>query len=263
MTRRADVVAPDTWVFVCAIAKPPGNGGGGDPRSLAQAADLLEAGAMPVAEGAISVATASVRLDPARHLDEALRCLSGAEAQRAALFFKDADRVRYTFAHAMLRTLLARRLAVTPAGLAFAAGPNGKPHLAGPAARLAFNLSYGDATVALAFARRPVGVDLEAVRDNVAFGDIGSRFFQPDELRYLDPSAGLGVRDRFFRLWTRKEAVLKALGVGLGGLGEVSVLDDLVVADGAQGRTMRIALRTLPGPPGHALALALETRWGG
>ena len=162
----------------------------------------------------------------------------------------------------MLRTLLARRLAVSPAEIAFANGPNGKPRLAGPAADVAFNLSYGDGMAALAFAHRPVGVDVEAVRDNLAFSEIGRQFFQSDELRYLEAGTGPELRNRFFRLWTRKEAVLKALGVGLSGLGELSVLGDLVVADGAQGGAMRIALRTLPGPPGHALALAVETRGG-
>ena len=264
MTGGAAMETPEAWVYLCRIAAPLGNGGGSEPRSLAEASDLLETSArvVPAPEVAISVATASVRLDPARHLDQAWRSLSGAEAERAARFVKDSDRVRYVFGHAMLRLLLARRLAAAPDAIAFATGPNGKPGLAGPGSRLAFNLSYGDGVVALAFARRPVGIDLEAVRDNVRFSQIGRRFFQPDEQRYLEAGTGSGVRDRFFRLWTRKEAVLKALGVGLSGLGEVSVLGDLVVADGAGGGAMRIALRTLPGPPGHALALAVETNAG-
>ena len=99
---------------------------------------------------------------------------------------------------------------------------------------------------ALAFAHRPVGVDVEAVRDDLAFSEIGRRFFRSDELRYLDSGpesgGGPGVRNRFFRLWTRKEVVLKALGVGLNGIGELSVLRDLLVADRAQGGAMRIAL---------------------
>ncbi|MCH8952613.1 MAG: hypothetical protein IID49_10875, partial [Proteobacteria bacterium] len=90
--------APDAWLFLCGI------GGDGDPGSLAEAAGRLEADARPVAGGAISVATASVRLDPARHLDAARRCLSGAETERAGRFVKHADQVRYTLAHAMLRT---------------------------------------------------------------------------------------------------------------------------------------------------------------
>lgn len=252
------VEAPDTWVFVCHIGRASGNGAG-DPLSLTEAAEKLETGACVAPALAMPVATANVRLDPARHLDEAGRCLSAEESRRAGRFFKDADRVRYALGHAMLRILLARRLAVAPAEIAFAASPNGKPRLAGQGVPLAFNLSYGDGMVALAFARRPVGVDVEAVRDNVAFSDIGRRFFRSDELRYLESGVDSGIRDRFFRLWTRKEAVLKALGVGLSGLGEVSVLGDLVVADAEQGGPMRVALRTLPGPPGHALALAVET----
>jgi len=264
MTGRIAPVARDAWVFLCGIGAPP-DSGGGDPRSLTDAADMLEARARSVRASAtaISVATASVRLDPARHLDQAWRCLSDSEAERAARFFKESDRVRYVLAHAMLRTLLARRLAAAPAGIAFTTGQNGKPRLDQPGSGIAFNISHGDGVVALAFARRPVGVDLEAVRDNLAFNEIGRRFFQPDELRYLESGGGAEVRNRFFRLWTRKEAVLKALGVGLSGLGEVSVLGDHVIANDAQGGVMRIALRTLPGPPGHALALALGTRAGG
>ncbi len=270
MTSRIALGAPDASVFLCRIGGPPGNGGGGDPRSLNEAADMLETGARgaPPARSArapavaMSVATASARLDPARHLDEAWCCLSGEETQRAARFFKDADRVRYVLAHAMLRTLLARRLAAAPAEIAFAASPNGKPRLAKPAAQIAFNLSYAEGMAALAFASRPVGVDVEAVREDLAFSEIGRRFFRPDELRYLESGVGPDVRNRFFRLWTRKEAVLKALGVGLSGIGELSVLRDLLVADGAHGGAMRIALRTLPSPPGHALALAVERRGG-
>jgi 4'-phosphopantetheinyl transferase len=227
---------------------------------------MLETGARDVpptgSARAPAVAMASVRLDPARHLHEAGCCLSGEETQRAARFFNDADRVRYVLAHAMLRTLLARRLAATPAEVAFAATPKGKPRLADPAAQVTFNLSYGDGMAALAFASRPVGVDVETVRKDFAFSEIGRRFFRPDELRYLESGVGPDVRNRFFRLWTRKEAVLKMLGVGLSGIGELSVLRDFLVADGAHGSAMRSALRTLPSPLGHALALAVERRGG-
>jgi phosphopantetheine--protein transferase-like protein len=262
---------PDASVFLCCIGGPPDDSGGGDPRSLIEAADMLEVGARDAPDAgpaalpavAMSVAAASVRLDPTLHLDEAWRYLSDVETRHAERFFKEADRTRYVLAHAMLRTLLAHRLAVAPTQIAFAAEPNGKPLLAGLTAETTFNLSYSDGIVALAFARRPVGVDVEAVRDDLAFVEIGHRFFQVDELRYLEASVEPGIRDRFFRLWTRKEAVLKALGVGLSGIGELSVLRDVVVTDGVHGGERRIALRSLPSPPGHALALAVDTGMDG
>ena len=241
---------------------------GGDSRSLSEAVEMLETGVriLPPSRPAtlpkiaISVATANVQLDPTRHLDEASHDLTSEEAQRAARYLRDIDRVRYTLAHAMLRRLLSRRLGVTPAEIIFTTGQHGKSRLAERMSHVEFNLSYGNGVVAIAVADRPVGVDVEKIRDNLAFGEIGRRFFRPDELRYLNSGGGSGVRNRFFRLWTRKEAVLKALGLGLSGIEEVSALRSLIVADGAHGRSMCVAVRTLPGPPGHALALAVETR---
>jgi 4'-phosphopantetheinyl transferase len=60
-----------------------------------------------------------------------------------------------------------------------------------------------------------VGVDVECVDREVDAGEIAARFFAPAEahlLAHLDADAR---RDRFFDLWTLKEAFVKALGVGL------------------------------------------------
>jgi 4'-phosphopantetheinyl transferase len=104
----------------------------------------------------------------------------------------------------------------TDAALDFAFSPTGKPWL--PAAPyLKFNLSHskGAALVAVAL-EVEVGVDIERYRPLPDHHAIASRFFPPSEA-----AAHQGEDERdFFRRWTRIEAMLKALGLGLFGIGK-------------------------------------------
>ena len=94
-------------------------------------------------------------------------------------------------------------------------GEHGKPY-APALAGLDFNLSHARNHVLLAFARnQPLGVDLERLDREHAVEDLARRFFAPaeaDALQRLPPSQQLSA---FLRLWTCKEAVLKAIGAGL------------------------------------------------
>ncbi len=142
--------------------------------------------------------------------------LSEPERRRAARFHFSRDRERYVAGHLALRDILGRTLSLAPARLAFADGPSGKPWLP-EAPSLQFNLSEagGLALVAVTL-ERAVGVDVEHLRDDASLFDVAERFFSPHEVRCLravDPSARIAA---FFRIWTRKEAYIKALGEGLG-----------------------------------------------
>ena len=117
-------------------------------------------------------------------------------------------------AHDFVRRHLAEACGRPPESLNFRRLPHGKPFL--PDAPVCFNLSHCGRTVAAAFARTELGVDLEAVRP-VRSG-IAARFFTPEERRYLDESADESDREsRFFAVWTAKEAYLKRHGAGLAG----------------------------------------------
>ena len=94
-------------------------------------------------------------------------------------------------------------------------GPQGKP-FAPMLPDLHFNLSHAGADVLLAFARvEPVGVDLERVDRRVEVEAIAERHFAPAEAAALARLAPGRRREAFLDLWTRKEAVLKAVGAGL------------------------------------------------
>jgi 4'-phosphopantetheinyl transferase len=144
--------------------------------------------------------------------------LCGDERRRADRFRFDRDRRRFIVARARLRELLAARLDVTPEAIEFAYGKNGKPGLAQRYADSGwrFNVAHCDDVAVYAFSRdSDIGVDMEAIRPVREADAIAALFFSRRE--YAAYSA-LAQRDRplgFLECWTRKEAVVKALGDGL------------------------------------------------
>jgi 4'-phosphopantetheinyl transferase len=144
--------------------------------------------------------------------------LSLEEKARADRFHFANDRNRFVAARGLLRELLGRYLRQTPGALEFSYWQHGKPALAGREASsgLCFNLSHSEGLAVYAIAKeRNLGIDVEHVRPESAGEDIAKRYFSPSEvsdLRTLPPEARV---EGFFHCWTRKEAYLKATGMGL------------------------------------------------
>ncbi len=118
---------------------------------------------------------------------------------------------------AWTRGVLAGYLGVAPDTLAFARGAFGKPRLAGAGVDgpLEFNLSHSGGIIALAVARDGVGVDIEAVRPLPELDAMAARSLAATEHREWTAAPPERRLDVFHRLWTRKEACLKAAGTGL------------------------------------------------
>jgi 4'-phosphopantetheinyl transferase len=153
--------------------------------------------------------------------------LASVEKKRAEAFHFDRDRNRFVVGHGTLRTILGRYLRAEPARIWLENGPNGKPLLGGEFARsgLQFNLAHCKDLALLAVTRgRVVGVDLEKVCPMEGAEEMAACFCSPREKAEFD-SLPIDQKDEaFFRLWTRKEAWLKATGTGIGeSLDEVEV----------------------------------------
>jgi 4'-phosphopantetheinyl transferase len=150
-----------------------------------------------------------------RHLE---RTLSDEERRRASQFVFERDRRRYIAARGLLRTLLASYLQVQASEVRFQYGEHGKPALADEACGvpLTFSVAHSGDLALYAIANRfAVGVDVERIRP-VEDADRLAREIMSDReyagYRALTASA----RPRaFLTCWTRKEACLKATGVGL------------------------------------------------
>jgi 4'-phosphopantetheinyl transferase len=159
-------------------------------------------------------------------LQELAETLSSDELCRAERFYFEQHRQHFIAGRGMLRTILGRYLGVEPQALRFDYEARGKPILADRFAKsgLSFNLSHSQGLALYGVCRRPIGVDLECIRENTDVSALAKRFFTDREyevVRSLPPSQQQQV---FFRYWTCKEAYLKATGAGLSQLEEVEIL---------------------------------------
>ncbi|MCB1706804.1 MAG: 4'-phosphopantetheinyl transferase superfamily protein [Halioglobus sp.] len=114
------------------------------------------------------------------------------------------------------RRVLSQYAAVAPAAWRFGRGAQGKPYLVGSAQALDFNLSHsGDWLACAVTAGVPVGVDIEACKPQRDVMTLARRFFREEEVMALEACTEAGQRDRFYDLWTLKEAAVKARGAVL------------------------------------------------
>jgi 4'-phosphopantetheinyl transferase len=135
------------------------------------------------------------------------------ERERMQRFHFAPDRERYAVAHTNLRRILGAYLNQSPEKVCFRANRFGKPELAGEAS-LNFNLSHCRSIAVLAVAHgQPVGVDVEDVKP--VEPEVADMHFSATELSHLNRLQGDAWLSGFYRCWTRKEAILKAEGVGL------------------------------------------------
>ena len=150
--------------------------------------------------------------------EERMETLAQAERMRASRFMQEADAARFVQRRRALRAILGRYLGIAPQEVAFAANEFGKPSVlpSRTCDDLSFNASHSGAIALVAVGRSvAIGIDIERMRAEVEGLAIATRFFGANEVAAL---AGLAPDDRvagFFNAWTRKEAVVKAVGGGL------------------------------------------------
>jgi len=148
--------------------------------------------------------------------DELARCralLNDEERARADRFRFAKHARRFTVARAFLRTALGDTLGRSAESIVLELSENGKPFLAG--GELQFNLSHSHELAVMAIAETRVGVDVEHVRPMPDASRLAERFFAPDEASGLRRVAEDDRDHAFFRIWTAKEAYLKARGAGI------------------------------------------------
>jgi 4'-phosphopantetheinyl transferase len=146
-------------------------------------------------------------------LDAMRKTFSTREEERFASFATDSLRSLWGAARGTLREVLGRALRCDPSDVQFRYGPHGKPYV--PASALRFNISHSGALALIALSRVEVGADVELPRPRRSDA-IARRFYAPGEIERLFAETDAESRaDAFFRLWTCKEAFLKATGEGL------------------------------------------------
>ncbi len=142
-------------------------------------------------------------------------CLTDEEKSRAARFHFPKDAAHWSACRAALRGILGREIGLAPRGVPLIFSEFGKPLLAPPFDELHFNLSHCPdlALVALSL-DGPVGIDLESLGRAPDLLECENSFCHSEEIRAL-PAESEARAAQLLRIWTAKEAVLKALGTGL------------------------------------------------
>ena len=179
---------------------------------VAEAA-LGRSGLLPPAAGEVRVLLFDAQPFFA-HAASARRLLDAAETVRAAQFRFEHDRLVYIFAHAIWRVLLAACLKVGIDDLPLVTAPSGQPLL--PGTGMSTSLSHSGNWVAIAIcSAESVGIDIETAPPRTRLSELTQTICTPLEELQLMTLSEAAREMALLALWTRKEALLKAFGVGL------------------------------------------------
>ena len=214
---------------------------------------------LPLVHGAAGVWVHGVDLRSNPALEAACQALLDEDEQALATRFLVAEpRRQFVITRGALRLLLARHLARPPHALRFAKGPHGKPFAVvdGAASSVEFNVSHGAGRGLIAIARAAVGVDIEFLGREADFSLVAKGVLTTAEQAALRHKAGAERAKLFYRLWTQKEALIKAKGTGFACPPRGFAVPD-ALREGA-----RSALFTFPGETGRWLVTDLsEGAW--
>ncbi len=154
----------------------------------------------------------------AEPLDQLKNTLDHDEKARAQRFRFSRDRDHFIACRGVLRELLGGYLRVSPVAIEFSYAAYGKPAYRSrdSGSPVRFNLSHSRDLAVLAFCRNcEIGIDLESIQTEFGGEEIAVRYFSAPELAELRALPEAVKPEVFFLCWTRKEAYLKARGLGL------------------------------------------------
>jgi 4'-phosphopantetheinyl transferase len=154
----------------------------------------------------------------AQDVDRQWTLLSQDERERAGRYRFAKDRARFIVGRGILRRLLGHYLDRSPEDLRLVYQSSGKPELLTDVATppMHFNVSHSEDLILIAVCRDlPIGVDIERVRAIPNMDAVARLCCCDEELREMRALPSYEKHRGFFNMWTRKEAVIKALGIGV------------------------------------------------
>jgi len=141
--------------------------------------------------------------------------ISPEETQKAAGFKKPGDTRRYILRHGIVRVILGQYIHEDPEEIRFVKAKSGKPDLdsGGKFPDVRFSLSHTDEMVCLGITRNyEIGLDIVKTNPRTPFSEIEQYLFTPGERRWIERTILEQRSLQFFRIWSLKEALLKATG---------------------------------------------------
>jgi 4'-phosphopantetheinyl transferase len=200
------------------------------------------------------------RFDPREAPGERhLATLADSERTRAAEFRNAVARARFVLCRSTLRQILSSYLDLAPSNVPIETNAHGKPQLAAPHT-LAFNMTHCDDLGFIAVAAYgALGVDVERLREMPRAMALAKRYFSIEEQQYLAQVPPAELSEGYLRLWTRKEACVKAWGIGIGAnLGRFNACDTNSTVASPDDDHGELHVKTLQLKREHVAAVALD-----
>jgi 4'-phosphopantetheinyl transferase len=146
-------------------------------------------------------------------LNDFLAIINPGELARANRYYHAKDRNRFIISRGALRIILGKYLNHHPAAIEFEIGINKKPHIKNPNnTGIFYNISHAGDWILLGISNANIGVDTEQINYDYNYKDVLQDNFSREEIDFINQTMSF---ERFFMLWTRKEALTKATGKGL------------------------------------------------
>lgn len=134
------------------------------------------------------------------------------EIERGRRYHRRADQLRSFYTRSLLRILVGRYTNQDPLIIRLTVGSKNKPELSdNPGWHV--NATHSGNWILLIIGKCHVGIDVEEIKPDFNFTDLIPLSFSPEERQYI--GANGKSRVRFYELWTRKEAFVKAIGSGI------------------------------------------------
>lgn len=134
------------------------------------------------------------------------------EIERGWRYHRRDDRLRSLYTRSLLRILAGRYTNQNPLAIRLTKGLRNKPELPNNLG-WHINATHSGNWILLAIAKYSVGIDVEEVKPDFTFTDVIPFSFSTQERKYIEADGKALVR--FYELWTRKEAFVKAIGSGI------------------------------------------------
>ena len=155
------------------------------------------------------------RIDLRKKIED-LSWLNEDEKSRAQRYVFGSKRNQFTRSRTALRFVLAKYLDMPPQSISFSYGEHEKPDLALSSPTISFNLSHSEEIALIAVGPRGLlGIDVERKNQKRDFHGVAKRFFCQEEFQWWNDQSQDQKMDAFYKIWTLKEAYLKAWGTGL------------------------------------------------
>ncbi|WP_225035706.1 4'-phosphopantetheinyl transferase family protein [Winogradskyella sp. SM1960] len=145
-------------------------------------------------------------------VDVLLKRLTSSEIQRAERYRLVKDKNRFVICRSILKFVLAKEKQIHISEVQFEKNSKHKPYLKADKTMF-FNVSHAGDYAIIAIGKCDLGVDIEYISPDFNYMDILPSVFSDEEISFLQDSKF--ERQIFYKFWTRKEAIVKAIGKGI------------------------------------------------